>query len=69
MEMAIAKETKKPYSMRLAESIISDLEGEAETQNRTAANLIDTILKDWFVNNRPNSRTAKAYAKAKGGKK
>jgi len=35
---------KVPYSMRLDKDLIEDLEKEAADQNRSVANLIDTIL-------------------------
>jgi predicted HicB family RNase H-like nuclease len=39
--------TKKPYSLRLDEKLIKQLEKEAKAQNRSVANLIDTILMNY----------------------
>jgi hypothetical protein len=54
-EMAI-KSKKEPYSLRLDKALIKALEREAVKQNRSVANLIDTILIEYF-------------AEKKGGKK
>lgn len=42
---------KKSYTMRINEEVLAQLEAEAVRQNRTVANLVDTILKKYFAEN------------------
>lgn len=39
---------KKPYSIRIEDKIIKQLEKIAEKENRTVANLIETALKQYI---------------------
>ena len=45
---------KKPYTMRLNVGLISLLEKDAESQNRTLTNLIEFILKEYLKSKKKN---------------